>query len=114
MDLGFNLVFLAVIGDVLAMGAAIELAGATFLLTRGLRARTILVICAAALPFVSLAWLAGVFVVQASINEFFLDRDSGVGDSWYCSLRNGYSVNMIDITDQGFIVPKNRAWPTIH
>src|SRR4051812_22802191 len=113
MGLGFNLVFLAVIGGVLAMGSAFVLAGGTFLLTRGRRACTILVLSSAALPFVSLAWLGGVFAVQACVNEFFLDRDAGIGDSWYCSLPDGYSVNMIDVTDYGFIAAKDRTRPDI-
>lgn len=40
---------------------------------------------------------------QAVVNEGFLHRDPGAGDTWHCPLSNGYQLLMLDITDQGIV-----------
>jgi hypothetical protein len=52
-------------------------------------------------PFGCLVWAACIFVSQGFINTTYLQRDIGIGDSYYCPLPNGYSILMIDEGDQG-------------
>jgi hypothetical protein len=52
-------------------------------------------------PIGCLVWAACVFVFQGFINTTYLQRDIGIGDSYYCPLPNGYSILMIDEGDQG-------------
>jgi hypothetical protein len=42
-------------------------------------------------------------VAQALVNEGFLHRDTGLGDTWHAPLPNGYQIMMIDVTDQGWV-----------
>lgn len=104
MGLGIVLIFWAVVGAVVASVAALTLAGTTSLLTRQVPAgRRKAIFAAAIFPFICLGWGAGVFVFQAVVNEFVLDRDLGIGDTWHAPLPNGYQIMMIDVTDQGWI-----------
>jgi hypothetical protein len=48
-------------------------------------------------------WAGIVFTFQGFINTTFLHRDLGLGDSSYCPLPNGYSLLMIDVSDQGTV-----------
>jgi hypothetical protein len=52
-------------------------------------------------PVGCLMWAACVFVFQGFINTTYLQRDMGLGDSYYCPLPNGYSILMIDEGDLG-------------
>lgn len=52
-------------------------------------------------PIGCLVWAACVFVFQGFINTTYLNRDVGIGDSFYCPLPNGYSILTIDEGDQG-------------
>ena len=104
MGIGIVLLFWAVVGFVLACGAAAALGICAAWLTRGVvRGRRILIIAAIAFPFGCLAWSAVIFVFQATVNEVWLGRDAGIGDGWRCPLPNGYSILMIDVTDWGTI-----------
>ena len=50
------------------------------------------------------------FAFQAAVNEVFLDRDLGIGDTWHAPLPNGYQIMMIDVTDQGWVYnPKTQS-----
>jgi len=94
----------ALVGTVLATGAAVFLAVVTTVLTRRVpvgRRRAIL--AAAILPFIWLGWGACVFIFQAVVNEVLLSRDLGIGDTWHAPLTNGYQIMMIDVTDQGWV-----------
>src|SRR5262245_22296350 len=57
----------------------------------------------AAFPFACLAWVAVVFVFQATINGVLLGRDPGIGDGFECPLPNGYAITAIDTLDEGWI-----------
>jgi len=51
-----------------------------------------------------------VFIFQGFINADLLHRDIGLGDSWHCPLPNGYSLLMIDVTDEGTVYnPKTQT-----
>jgi hypothetical protein len=54
-------------------------------------------------PFACLAWASAVFVFYAVVNEIVFHRDPGIGDGWTCPLPNGYAIEMIDVTDRGFL-----------
>jgi hypothetical protein len=54
-------------------------------------------------PIGCLVWAACVFVFHGFINATYLQRDIGIGDSYYCPLPNGYSILTIDEGDQGKI-----------
>jgi hypothetical protein len=66
------------------------------------------------LPFACLAWAGAIFVLQAVVNTSFLHRDLGLGDSSYCPLPNGYTLLMIDVSDQGTVYnPKTQPGNTV-
>jgi hypothetical protein len=54
-------------------------------------------------PFACLGWAAGVFVFYAAVEGIVFHQDPGIGDGWTCRLPNGYAIEMIDVTDQGFL-----------
>ena len=54
-------------------------------------------------PFACLGWVGGVFIFYAVVNEMAFHRDPGIGDGWTCPLPNGYAIEMIDVTDRGFV-----------
>jgi hypothetical protein len=104
MGLLFVLLIWAVFGSILASIGAACFGGITAFFTRTIkegRRRTILIACL--FPFLCLGWGACVFVFQAVVNEVFLNRDLGIGDTWHCPLPNGYQIMMIDVTDQGSV-----------
>jgi hypothetical protein len=112
MGIGFVLVVWAVVGTVLAGIGTLVLGGITEWVTKGAeegrRRRTILAACI--LPFACLGWAAVLFVLQAFVNESFLHRDAGLGDSWDCPLPNGYAITMVDVTDNGWVYnPKTQS-----
>ncbi len=112
MGLGIVLLFWGVVGTVLGVIGAAALAYAAEHFTRGTRseARRKVIIAAGLFPIACLAWGGGVFVFSAVVNEMFLHRDLGMGDTWQAPLPNGDQVMMIDITDQGVVYnPKTQA-----
>jgi hypothetical protein len=104
MGLGFVLLAWAVIGTIMAGMGLLVFGGSTAYFTRGVdKGRRKAIIISGLFPFACLAWAAIVFVFQAVINDRFFHCDPGVGDGWYCPLPNGYTITMIDVTDQGFV-----------
>jgi|SRR5271154_969376 hypothetical protein len=110
MGLGIVLIFWAIAGLVVAGVGALVLGGATAFLTRRVQGRRRAILAASFFPFLCLAWSGAVFVFQAVVNEGLLNRDIGIGDTWHCPLPNGYSVMMIDDTDDGWVYdPKTQG-----
>lgn len=104
MGLLFVLIIWVIVSSLLALIAAALFGGAAAFFTRGIkkgRRRAIVIACW--FPFLCLGWGACVFVFQAVVNEVFLNRDLGMGDTWHCPLPNGYQIMMIDVTDQGCV-----------
>jgi hypothetical protein len=104
MGIGLVLIFWGVVG---LIGAAV---GSTILpriashFTQGTGKNCRELIVAIRLfPFVCLGWAAGFFVFYAVVNEIVFHRDPGIGDGWTCPLPNGYAIEMIDVTDRGFL-----------
>jgi hypothetical protein len=61
-------------------------------------------------PVGCLIWTALIFVFQGLVNDVYLHRDVGLGDSWYCPLPNGYAILMIDVDDSGTVYnPKTQG-----
>jgi hypothetical protein len=58
-------------------------------------------------PYYCVVFAAIWFAAYALINSNVLHRDPGLGDSWETPLPNGYSLLMIDTTDQGAIRDPN-------
>ncbi len=103
MGIGIVLLGWAVVGTIVAcVGALVMGVAATFLTRRATQDRTLTLLSAVAFPFACLGWAALLFVFQASVNGA-MHRDPGLGDSWECPLPNGYVINMIDVTDQGWV-----------
>ncbi len=99
---------------VLILWGVVRLTGATigsailprfaFYFTQGTVQRSRRLIWAIRLfPFACLGWAGGVFVFYAVVNEMAFHRDPGIGDGWTCPLPNGYAIEMIDVTDRGFV-----------
>ncbi|MGA2430676.1 MAG: hypothetical protein ABSH13_19420 [Candidatus Acidiferrum sp.] len=105
MGIGFVLLIWAIVGALLAAATAVVLGTTTFLATRRVhRGRRMAAIFAASVfPFLGLGWAATLFIFQATVNETILHRDPGLGDTWRCPLPNGYSLLMIDDTDNGWV-----------
>lgn len=111
MGIGCVLLVWVLAGMVIAAIGAFILAFATRRLTKdavGPRKRAI--VFAFIFPFFCLVWTGAVFAFQAYINESFLDRDAGIGDTWHCPLPNGYAITMIDVSDYGW-VENERLYP---
>lgn len=97
MGLPIVLLMWLVVGLVVAGVGAVVLISIARVLTRRVTAgRRRIVVAAGLLPFICLGWEGCVFVVQAIVNEGFLRRDLGLGDTWHAPLPNGYQVMMID------------------
>jgi hypothetical protein len=112
MGIGIVLVVWAVIGTVVAGIGALILGRITGWMTNGAeeRGRRRTILAARILPFACLGWAAILFVFQAFVNESFLRRDSGLGDTWNCPLPNGCAITMIDVTDNGWVYnPKTQS-----
>jgi hypothetical protein len=108
VGIGFVLIAWIVIGSVVAAIGALALWGLVGYLTRQARQpRGRLLSLAAALPFLSLAWAAIVFVFQATINVALLHRDIGIGDGFECPLPDGYALTFIDTTEIGTVYKDN-------
>ena len=104
MGIGMVLIFWGVVGLFAAFLGAAVLRRLVRHIARGgdqdsgrlLRAATIF-------PFACLAWAGAVFVLYAVVNESVFNRDPGIGDSWTCPLPNGYAIEMVDVTDRGWL-----------
>ena len=104
MGIGVVLIIWAVVGFALAsLGSVVMMAAAKFLTRRAAFHRHAFVLAVGIFPFVGLGWTGVVFVFQAVVNEGFLHRDAGAGDSWTCPLPNGYTLSFIDTMDQGWL-----------
>lgn len=104
MGIGFVLLIWAGVGTVLAGLGALVLGRAAAFLTQGAKGgRRKAILAASLFPFACLGWAGGVFLFQAVVNEGFLRRDPGLGDTWHCPLPNGYALLLIDVTDQGWV-----------
>jgi len=111
MGIGCVLFVWLLAGIVVATIAAFGLAFATRRLTKdgiGPRKRTIAI--AFIFPFFCLVWTGAVLAFQGYVNDRFLDRDTGIGDTWHCPLPNGYAITMIDVPDYGW-VENERLYP---
>ena len=104
MGIGLAIVDWVLKGTVLATACAI-LAGLTAanLVPRGRVGRTRLILWTCVYPFACSAWLLGVFVFQAYVNEALLYRDAGIGETWQTPLPNGYAVLLLDETHDGTV-----------
>jgi hypothetical protein len=109
MGLVFVLLFWGIVGLILGGAGALAARMTATLLTRGnyegpeISARKRAIRIATLLPFACLSWVGAIFILQGYINTTILHRDMGIGDSSYCPLPNGYSVLMIDVSDQGTV-----------
>jgi hypothetical protein len=109
MGLVFVLLFWGVVGLILAGAGALAARMTATLLMRGnyegpsISGRKRAIRIATLLPFACLSWVGAIFILQGYINTTILHRDMGIGDSSYCPLPNGYSVLMIDVSDQGTV-----------
>jgi hypothetical protein len=104
MGIAFVLLIWGILGLFLACMGLCALAWATAFLTRGVpEGRRRAIIASGLFPFGCLAWAVVVFFFQAYVNLRYFDRDPGMGDTWECPVPNGYSIVMIDVTDQGTI-----------
>jgi len=104
MGIGVVLIIWAVVGFALAsLGSVVMMAAAKFLIRRSAAHGHAFVLAVGIFPFAFLGWAGTVFVLQAVVNEVFLHRDAGAGDSWKCPLPNGYSLSFVDTMDQGFL-----------
>ena len=65
--------------------------------------RTRWMLGAAALPFVAVAYMWGVFVLYSIHCEVIRNVDLGIGDTWRLPLTYGYTLTMIDAPSQAFI-----------
>ena len=104
MGIGLAIVDWVLKGTILATALAI-LAGliAANLVPRGRAGRTRLILWTCVYPFACSAWLLGVFVFQAYVNEALLYRDAGIGETWQTPLPNGYAVLLLDETHDGTV-----------
>ena len=104
MGIGIVLIFWGVVGLIGAtIGSAILPRIASYF-TQGAVQRSRRLIWAIRLfPFACLVWAGGVFIFYAVVNEMAFHRDPGIGDGWTCPLPNGYAIEMIDVTDRGFV-----------
>jgi hypothetical protein len=68
------------------------------------------VIACVLFPYACVAFAGGWFITYWVINESVFHRDPMLGDTWETPLPNGYSLMMIDTTDQGTVYnPKTQG-----
>jgi hypothetical protein len=115
MGIGFVLLFWAVVGTIAATIAAVVFGAATSIATSHVsKGRRLAIFAAIIFPFTCLAWAGAVFIFQAVVNEAIFHRDAGLGDSWRCLLPSGYTIFMIDTTDNGWVFnPKTQPGSAI-
>ncbi len=104
MGIGIVLIFWGVVGLIGAtIGSAILPRIASYFTQERVRRSRRLIWAIRLFPFACLAWAGGVFIIYAVVNEMAFHRDPGIGDGWTCPLPNGYAIEMIDVTDRGFV-----------
>jgi hypothetical protein len=104
MGLGFVLLFWGIVIFIASAGAAVILAGLVFWIERRRgRVRKRWLAAAAVFPFLMMVYAGGAFAAYAVWCEVVRDVDPGIGDSWRVPLGNGYSLTMIDTSEQAFI-----------
>jgi hypothetical protein len=109
MGLGFVLLVWGIVGVILAGGAALSLVWVVRVVAvRTGRVKRGWFVTAAALPFVSLAYAASVFVAYGVYCEVVRDVDLGFGDSARVPLGHGYRLVMIDTAEPFIVAPDNR------
>lgn len=97
--------FWLVISGLAALFAACVLGGVTYLIQRRRGSiRTRWMLGAVALPFVSIAYMWGIFVLYSIHCEAIRDVDLGIGDSWRVPLIEGYRLSMIDTPEQAYVM----------
>ncbi len=96
------------ISGLAALFAACVLAGLVYWFQRRRPPiRTRWIIGAVVLPFASIAYMWGIFVLYGIHCEAVRGVDLGLGDSWRVPLTHGYSLTMIDTPDQAFVETPN-------
>src|SRR5579864_2883925 len=104
MGIGFVLLFWVIVGGILSVtGSAVLWKAAESFTRGGVNGRRRAILAAGAFPFVCFGWAVLIFIFQAIVNEGWLHRDVGIGDTWTCPLPNGYALLMIDDTDHGIV-----------
>jgi hypothetical protein len=109
VGIGFVLIILAIFGCIAAVAGALVLVPFVGYLTRKasgpeqFTSRMLLLCATAALPFACLFWGGAVFVGQAVVNVFLLNRDVGIGDGFDVPLPNGYELSFIDTVERGYL-----------
>ena len=112
MGIGFVIALWLVAGAAAASGTAVIFGILTSFFTRRAKTgRRAVIIASMLFPFACGVWAFGVFVAQAVVNEVFLYRDIGLGDTWHCPLPNGDQIEMIDVTDQGWVYNPKHGGP---
>ncbi|MGD0445818.1 MAG: hypothetical protein ABSA39_17935 [Edaphobacter sp.] len=104
MGIGFVLIFYLVVFSVLAAisGSLLVIATRRYLQT-ALEGRAKAVLMAGLFPFACVLFAGLWFVCYAIINDTVFHRDPMIGDGWYTEIGNGYAIDMIDVTDHGFV-----------
>ncbi len=105
MGLGVVLLFWGAAILIASAGVAGVLAGVVYWVERRRgRVRKRWLVAAAALPFLLMVYVGGVFAAYAVWCEAVRDVDLGIGDSFRVPLGNGYSLMMIDTSEQAVIL----------
>jgi hypothetical protein len=113
MGLLFVIFFWGAAGAIVAGIGALALRTLVIKLTQGsVRDRTRVIRLATYFPLACLVWVGATFIVQGVINETYLDRDFGIGDSARCPLLNDYELIMVDVGDQGTLSNPHRSTTT--
>jgi hypothetical protein len=104
MGLGFVLICYFVLGAFLALFTGAILAIIMALCTKGTVPRIIKAILAFIFPSALLFYFMAAFIIYGLWCEFVRNVDCGLGDGWKLPLNKGYTLQMIDIPEHGFIV----------
>jgi hypothetical protein len=105
MGIGFVLIIYLVVLSVLAAVSGSLLMVATRMYMRTVsEGRAKAVRMAGLFPFACVLFAGIWFVGYAVINNIVFHRDPMVGDGWYTDIGNGYSIEMIDVTDHGSFI----------
>jgi hypothetical protein len=107
MGILFVLLFYALVLMAVAMANAAVLRKIAPKLTKNFPQSKRAIRMATFFPYYCVVFAGIWFLAYAVINSNVLHRDPGFGDSWETPLFNGYSLMMIDTTDQGAIRDQN-------
>ena len=106
MGIAFVLIFYFVVLSIAAViCSAIMVAAIRYYLREVPNGRARIIRFAAILPFACVAFAGIWFIGYAVINDEIFHRDPMIGDGWYAPIGNGYAIDMIDVTDQGYVHP---------